>query len=94
MTETNETRRQVMLTAWTIQREGRQLRDGRTFGQCLTWAWVAVKREAARAAFSALRMVRLSPSLIRSPLARVFNGRPRGAHRDFQAALTTARIGL
>lgn len=93
MTTTNETRRNVMTTAWVLFREGRQLRDGRTFAQCLGWAWSHVKREAAKVAFAALRLVQFSPSLIRSPIARTLRGRPLGARRDFLAALTTARIG-
>jgi hypothetical protein len=93
MTAANQTRRQVMLTAWTLWREGRQLRDGRTFGQCLRWAWAHVKREAAKAAFAALTLVKVAPA-IRSPIARrTYNGRLSGAARDFRASYLTARVG-
>jgi hypothetical protein len=90
---TNADRRRVMLTAWELAREGRQLREARSFADCLRWAWVQVKRELAKAAFATMRVVRLSPSLINSPIARTLNGRPGGAHRDFKAAYVTARIG-
>jgi len=93
MTVTNEIRRQVMLTAWVLKREGRQIKDGRTFAQCLGWAWAHVKREAAKAAFATVRVLRLSPSLICSPLGRRFGGRRYGARRDFKAAYTTAQVG-
>ena len=96
MTKTNQTRRAVMLTAWGFCHG----EPARTFADCLRGAWKLTKRLAKATAALMHRASRsvgpvsLSPSLIRSPIACVFNGRPGGAHRDFQAALVTARIGL
>ena len=88
-----ETRRTVMNTAWGLFREGRTMRDGRTFAQCLGWAWAHVRREIAKAAFAAMQVVRLSPSLIRSPIARASAGLRYGGRSDFKAAYLTARVG-
>jgi len=93
MTTANETRRNVMLTAWTLRREGRHIRDGRTFGQGLSWAWIAVKRQAAAAIYATLRVVHFSPSLIRSPTQRALTGQRYAGARSYKAALTTARVG-
>jgi hypothetical protein len=93
MKVTNETRREVMTTAWVIFREGRQVHDGRTFAQSLGWAWSHVKREAAKAAFGAMRLVRLSPSLIRSPLQRVTSTQRYAGRADWNAARVTSRLG-
>ncbi len=93
MTTTNQTRRTVMNTAWVIFREGRQIRDGRTFAQSLTWAWRQVKFEAAKARNAALRVLRVAPSMIRSPQQRLTSTAPLARQADFKAALTTARLG-
>ena len=85
-----ETRRAVLTTAHGLRREGRQLRDGRTWSQCCVWAWRAVKGAAAKAAFAALRHVRMSPSLIRSPIQRVTRTAKRPRWADFKAAYVTA----
>ena len=93
MNVTNQTRRNVMTAAWAMFREGRTMRDGRTFAQCLGWAWTHVRRELAKAAFAAMQMVQMSPSLIRSPIARASGGTRQGGQRDFKAAYLTARLG-
>lgn len=93
MTTTNETRRQVMLMAWSLKREGRQLLDGRSFSQCLTWAWREIKLQAAKAAFAVMRKVRFSRSLIQSPMQRATQLDRRPRLSDFKAAYTTAMVG-
>ncbi|QUD86963.1 hypothetical protein [Phenylobacterium montanum] len=93
MNAATETRRKVMLTAHLLRREGRQLGDGRNWSDCLRWAWREVKHQAAKAAAAALRMVRLSPSLIRSPIERAVSAQRFGRRADFHAAHMTARLG-
>jgi hypothetical protein len=93
MTTTTEIRRNVMTTGWALFREGRTMRDGRTFADCLRWAWAHVRREMAKAAFAAMQVVRLSPSLIRSPIARASSTERFGRRCDFKAAYMTARLG-
>lgn len=88
-----DTRRAVMTTAHSLRREGRQLHDGRTWSDCMIWAWRSVKAAAAKAAFAAMRTLRLSPSLIRSPIERASTTGRRPRWADFKAAYTTARIG-
>ena len=90
---TTETRRSVMTTAWVMFREGRTMRDGRTFAQCLGWAWVHVRREIAKTAFHAMRVVRLTPSLIRSPIQRATSTQRFAGRADHRAAYLTARVG-
>lgn len=90
---TTDTRRSVMTTAWVLFREGRTMRDGRTFGQCLGWAWAHVRRELAKLAFAAMRLVRLTPSLIRSPIQRATSTQRYAGRADHRAAYLTSRVG-
>lgn len=92
----NETRRNVMQMAWSFFREARANGESRSFADCLRGAWAFSKRLAQTAGQFMARArraggrVRLSPSLIRSPLGRSLG---HGTQRDFQAAYLTARIG-
>lgn len=94
MTEANRTRRSVMLMAWDAKRA----EPTRAFGDCLRGAWALNKRMAKAAAkmlarAAGAKVLRLSPSLIRSPLQRVTRGQRFGRYADFQAAYTTAVVG-
>ena len=92
---TNETRRSIFLVAW----ESKRSEPARTFSDCLRGAW-AFSRRMAKAAYGFIAgarrhggRVQFSPALYRSPIARTLSGRSGGAHRDFQAAIVTARVG-
>ena len=94
MTTTTEARRTVMNIAHALRREGKQLSDGRTWSDCLRAAWREVKYRAAKAAAAALHVVRLSPSLIRSPVQRALSTQRFARRADWHAARTTSRIGF
>jgi len=85
----------IMSMAWAFRRS----EPGRPFADCLRGAWRTAKasaREAARfmaKAKAAGGRVRLSPSLIASPIRRATLGQRYGRTRDYQAAYLTARIG-
>ena len=83
----------LMTMAWDFRRS----EPGRAFADCLRAAWKLTKglaKEAARfRAKAAGGHVRLSPSLISSPIRRATAGQRYGRARDFQAAYITARVG-
>jgi hypothetical protein len=91
-TAANETRRNVMLMAWSFKRS----EPGRTFADCLRGAWRFSKRMAETAAAFMRRaraaggQVRFTRSLIRSPLARKLGP---GSRADYAASYTTAVVG-
>lgn len=94
MTAANQTRRNVMLTAWSFQRA----EPDRPFAECLRGAWKWTKGMAKTAAeFRAKARsgarVDFSPSLIRSPIQRSLTGQRYAGLRDSQAAITTSRLG-
>lgn len=92
MTTTNQTRRNVMLTAWSFRRA----EPSRPFADCLRGAWRFTKEMAAEVGRFLARakkgggQVRLSRSLVRSPIGRRYG---HGSLRDFTAAYTTALVG-
>lgn len=83
--------RNIMRMAWDFYRTARRELEDRTFSDCLRGAW-ALSRGLAEAArrLANRKHLRLSSSLIRSPIARA-SGTNR--LRDFNAAYLTARIG-
>jgi hypothetical protein len=94
MTITNENRRSVMSTAWSFRRE----EPTRDFADCLRGAWRWFKgmlkaTSALRRRMRGASHVMFSPSLIRSPLARVTSTQRYAGAADSQAARITSRIG-
>ena len=82
----------VMGMAWAFWRDARQQGQVRSFGDCLRGAWRMSKRlvEAAVALIGGRKHLRLSKSLIRSPIARSLGANSLG---DYRAAYLTARLG-
>jgi len=85
----------LMLMAWSFRRA----EPVRSFADCLRAAWRMAKQsaqEAARilaAAKAGGGQVRLSKSLIASPIRQASAGQRYGRARDFQAAYTSAVFG-
>ena len=90
----NENRRRVMLLAWDLYRDG-----GRTFADALRGSWKFIKGlpKAAAAFLSRARQsgghLRLSPSLIQSPMQRVISTQRYPRQADQFAARLTSRLG-
>lgn len=95
MTTTNETRRSVMLIAWSSKRA----EPDRSLAACLRGAWAWMKRQAATAAKFMARaarnggLLRLSASLIHSPSTKRFAGVRYGRALDRQAGQMISRLG-
>lgn len=91
---TNETRREIMATAWALFRAD----PARTFANALTGAWRWIKGRAARAADNAAwarrnagRTVAFG-SLIASPIRRAMTG-PYTGDRTRSAGYVTSAVG-
>lgn len=92
---TNETRREVMKTAWSLFRAA----PSRGFADALSGAWRWVKGAAERAAEAAAwmrrnagRQVRLG-SMVRSPIRRSLTGCAYAGANAASAGYHTSRIG-
>jgi hypothetical protein len=91
----NQTRRSIMLMAWDAKRT----ESARTFSDCLKGAWRFARKMAKATANLMARArrqggrLRLSLSLIRSPIQRATATAQRAKWTDFKAAYTTARLG-
>ena len=69
--------RNIMLMAWDFFRSSKRSGENRLFSDCLSGAWKLSKglaREAAK--LRGIKYLRLSHSLIRSPISRAFAGNP------------------
>jgi hypothetical protein len=94
MTITNQTRREIMLTAWGFRRDD----PSRPFADCLRGAWRFV-RAIAKEAKALVRRARggrrvaFSPSPISSPIQRATSTNRHPGRADWHAARTTSRIG-
>ena len=95
MTAANQTRRSVMLLAWSFRRA----EADRAFADCLRGAWKMIKGLAkaatklkARAGRNSSRLA-FSPSLIRSPTTASFRGGRYGGTLDRHAGQMISRIG-
>ena len=95
MTPANQTRRTVMLTAWSFRRA----EPTRAFADCLRGAWKWIKRlDKATDKFLANArkaggVVRFSPDLTRSPIRRSLSGQRYASRKAYSAAYMTARLG-
>ena len=95
----NQTRRDVMLLAWSKFRYERRRATGFTFAAALRHAWAWIKGEAVRVAAKATRdtmparrVVHLR-SVLRSPIDRAQAGQAHAGARAFKAAYTTTQFG-
>ena len=92
---TNETRRDVMLFAWSAKRA----EPVRTFADCLRGAWAMIKGLAKAAAKVRARArrnggwVHFSPRLARSPTSNSFQGVRYGRTLDREAGIMISRLG-
>lgn len=92
---TNETRRRVMQTAWSLFRAD----PARGFADALSGAWRWVKRAAERAAEATAwmrraggRQVRLG-QMVQSPIRRNLTGRAYAGVNASSAGYVTSRMG-
>ena len=94
---TNETRRQVMITAWDFYLTDLRSSHPRTFAYALAGAWRFIKELAAvklpHWARGAGRRTVQFGSLIQSPTDRSLTGKAYAGWRSHKAAYTTARVG-
>jgi hypothetical protein len=83
--------RSIMLMAWEFHRIAKRAGEDRSFGDSLRGAW-KMRRGLKEAAskFKRRGLVRLSPDLIKSPIARVTG---LNSQADFRGAYLTARFG-
>lgn len=97
MKTTNETRRQVMVTAWDFYRTDLRSSHPRTFADALAGAWRFIKELAtvklpSWARGSGRRTVQFG-SLSQSPIERSLTGKAYSGWRSHKAAYTTASVG-
>lgn len=94
MNTTNQTRRDVMATAWGLFRAD----PARTFADALAGAWRWIKASAARLAANTAWLARVGGrtvsygSTLQSPIRRSLSG-PYAATRASAAGYTTSLVG-
>lgn len=99
MTAATETRRQVMLLAWSLYRAELRGANPRTFADALAGAWRWVKNTAARIAAAPRWAKGAQPrhvsfgSMLASPIRRSLTGQAYAGVRARQAGYTTAQMG-
>lgn len=95
MTTTNQTRREIMQTAWGLFRAD----PARTFADALAGAWRWVRASAARMAANGAWLARVAGrtvsygSTLQSPIRRSLGGQTYAATRAGAAGYVTSMMG-